>query len=69
MYKLRYARFRREEQNDVVKRQRADKIDDEPSLEVANGDQFRLEHDLVELLVGYEPCNRVYVYARIEYAG
>jgi len=57
VYELRNVGIGREEQDDVVKRNRADEIEQEPCLEVVLGYLTRLEDDLVSEIVGNDTCN------------
>lgn len=57
MYELRNVGIGREEQDDVVERNGADEIEQEPRLEVVLGDLARLEDNLVSEIVGNDTCN------------
>ena len=57
MYELSNVGVGREKQDDVVERNGADEIEQEPRLEVVLGNLARLEDDLVSEIVGNDTYN------------
>ena len=56
VHKLGDARLGREEEDDLVERERGHEVEQEPSLEVVDGDPPRLKDHLVCVVVRYDSC-------------
>ena len=59
MYELREVGVGRKKQDDVVERNGADKVEEEPRLDVVLGNLARLQDDLVGEIVGDDTCSAV----------
>ena len=53
---LREIRIGREEEDDIVEWDGADEVEEEPSLEIMDGDQPWVEDDLVGEIIGNNSC-------------